>query len=413
MEKRSLQRARCAALALMCLTSTTAQADVITDWNVTALATTEPISPQAETRALAMVHAAMFDAVNATARSHSPLVAQLDAPVGSSVEAAAASAAHGVLLALVPARKAALDSALAVTIAKIPDAAARDGGSAVGREAAAKVVAARSADGSDRNPEYTPQSGAGKWQPTEPGSLPFPSVIWADVKPWILKSGSEVPAPGPLALDSEQYLHELNEVRRIGARNSTERSADQTAAAVFTLIRPMQLWSAAARATATAKGTNVFDNARIFALMSVAAADATITGWTIKRQYLSWRPITAIRQSGKDADPGWQPLLHTPPHPDYVSGHCVQAGAAAQVLRAVFNGEGVPFTAVYGNASTGMTRSFTGFTQAEEEIGDARVWAGVHTRSSDDHGGIVGRKVADLVLERALQPLAVKRSSAR
>ncbi len=400
------------AIALAC---NAAHADVITDWNVTAMAATEAMSPQVETRALAMTHVAMFDAVNAITRSHTPLIAQPDAPAGSSVEAAAASAAHGVLLALFPARKAAFNSALAATLAKTVDAAAREGGSAIGREVAAKVLAARSADGSDRKPEYTPQSGPGKWQPTAPGNAPFPSVIWADVKPWVLKSGSEVSAPGPLALDSEQYLRELDEVRRIGARDSKERSADQTAAAIFSMIKPMQLWSPAARAAAIAKGTGVLDNARTFALMSVAAADATVTGWTIKRQYALWRPVTAIHQSGKDADPHWQPLLNTPAHPDYVSGHCIQSGAVALVLRTAFNSEGVPFTATYGSSaiSGGMTRHFTGFAQAEKEIGDARLWGGVHTRTADEHGEIVGRKVVELVLQRALQPLAAKSASAR
>lgn len=398
------------AIALAC---NAAHADVITDWNVTALAATEPLSPQAEYRALAMTHAAMFDAVNAITRSHEPFIVQPDAPPGSSVEAAAASAAHGVLLSLFPARKAALDSALDTTLSKTADAAARDAGSAIGREVAEKVLAARSADGADRKPEYTPQSGAGRWQPAAPHNLPFATVIWADVKPWVLRSGNEVQPPGPLALDSAQYAREIDEVRRLGARDSKERSADQTAAAIFSLIKPGTLWAAAARAAAAAKGTSVIENARTFALMNVAAADATITGWTIKRQHPVWRPVAAIRQSGKDADAGWESLLNTPPHPDYVSGHCINSGASAQVLRSAFNGEGVPFTAIYGSAGSGMTRSFSGFTQAEKEIGNARVWGGIHTRTADDHGEIVGHKVAELVMQRAMQPLAAKSARAR
>jgi hypothetical protein len=146
--------------------------------------------------------------------------------------------------------------------------------------------------------------------------------------------------------------------------------------------------------------------------MNVAAADATITGWAIKRQHLLWRPVAAIRQSAKDADPIWESLLNTPPHPDYVSGHCINSGAQAQVLRTAFSGEGVPFTAIYGSAGSGMTRSFSGFTQAEKEIGNARVWAGIHTRTADEHGETVGHKVAELVMQRAMQPLG-KSASAR
>jgi hypothetical protein len=392
------------------LTCNPAHPDVITDWNITALGATEALSPQAEIRALAMTHAAMFDAVNAITRSHTPIIAQPSAPDGSSVEAAAASAAHAVLLALLPARKAALDNALNATLAKVTNEAARDSGSAVGREVAEKVGAARSADGSDRKPEYTPGRGAGQWQPAAPHNLPFATVIWADVKPWVLKANDEVQAPGPLPLDGEQYAREIDEVRRLGARDSKERSADQTAAAIFSLAKPMQIWSAAARAAVT-NGTSVIENARIFALMNVAAADATITGWAIKRQYPLWRPVAAIRGSGKDGDANWESLLNTPAHPDYVSGHCLNSGAAAQVLRHAYKGEGVPFTAMYGSGGSGLTRSFSGFTQAEKEIGDARVWGGVHTRTADDHGALVGHKVAELVMQRAMQPLVVKSAS--
>lgn len=390
------------AVALACHA---AHADVITDWNIAGLAATELMTAQAQNRVLAMTHAAMFDAVNAITRSHTPFMIQPNAPAGSSVDAAAATAAHDVLVAALPVHKTTLDAALDAALAKVSDPAAKQGGVATGRQVAERYGAARTGDGSERKPDYKPGKAAGSWQPTAPHNLPFASVIWADVKPWVLSSATEVSAAGPPALDSAQYATDLDEVRRLGARNSKERTGDQTAAAIFSTLSPSALWGAAARAAAAAKGTGVVENARIFALMQIAAADATTVGWVIKRQYATWRPIAAIRQSVKDADPSWEPLLNTPAHPDYVSGHCIVSGAAAQVLRLAFGGEGAPFTATYGGPAIGLTRSFSGFTQAETEIGDARVWAGIHTRTADDHGGVVGRKIGELVVQRAMKPL--------
>jgi len=144
--------------------------------------------------------------------------------------------------------------------------------------------------------------------------------------------------------------------------------------------------------------------------MSLATMDATIAGWAIKKQHPLWRPITAIREARANADPNWEPLLVTPPHPDYVSGHCITSGASSRVLAMLFGNDGVRFSATYGGGF-GLTRSYSGFTHAEKEIEDARVWAGIHTRSADVDGGIVGHKIAELVVQRAMTPLAVKSAS--
>ena len=301
------------ALVLL-LASPQARADVVTEWNVTALGLTTPSAPPAELRALAITHAAMFDAVNAITRSHTPYLAQPAAPADSSADAAAASAAHGVLLWLVPGAKTPLDAALAASLAKLADGPAKDGGLALGKEVAGKYIAARSGDGSDRKPDYKAGSGVGVFQPVAPGN--FGTVIWADVKPFVLASAGEVPAPGPLAFDSAQYASELDEVRRLGGRDSKERSADQTAAAIFSMIKPAQLFGPAARAAVSTKASSVVDNARTFALMHMAATDAYIAGWAIKKQHAVWRPEAAIRQAASNPDPKWQPLLNTPDHPD-------------------------------------------------------------------------------------------------
>ena len=167
------------------------------------------------------------------------------------------------------------------------------------------------------------------------------------------------------------------------------------------------MWNAAARAAAAAQGTTLIQNARIFALMNIAMADATISGWAIKKQYPLWRPITAIREATVNPDPTWEPLLLTPSHPDYVSGHCITSGAAAHTLALLFGSDGTRFNVTYGGIF-GLSRSYNGFAAAEKEIEDARVWAGIHTRTADEHGTKLGHQIAELVVERAMTPVAVK-----
>ncbi len=393
-------------LALL-LSLNAAHADVVTDWNLTALAASEASSPQVSNRAMAITHAALFDAMNAITRSHTPYLIQPAALPDTSKEAAGAGAAHGVLVWLYPAQKSLLDNALKATLDKISDSAAKDKGTALGKLVADKYIATRSNDGADRKLNYTPVGGAGHWRATPPGYQPFATVLWAEVTPFVLKSPTELAAPGPLPLDSAQYAKEIDEVRRIGARDSKERSADQTAAAIFSLIRGSEMWNGAARAAATAQSTGVMENARIFALMNMAMADAIGAGWAIKRQHPLWRPITALREATVNAAPSWEPLLLTPPHPDYVSGHCINSGAAAHTLALLFGNDGVKFSATYGGGG-GLMRSFSGFAAAEKEIEDARVWAGIHTRTADEHGSQLGHKIAELVVQRVMRPVEVK-----
>lgn len=409
---RSLPWPAMAAMALLAAAALapSARADVVTDWNMTALEASAADSAQASWRALAITHGAIFDALNSIAPTYKPFLLKVPAPPGTSPSAAAAAAAHGVLSALYPAQRARLDSALKTSLANVPEGAGRDDGIALGRQMAERYVAARANDGADRKVDFTPGTSPGQWRPTPPANSPFTSVVWSQVTPFVLSSPLEVPAPGPLAIDSAQYAKEIDEVRRLGASDSRERSADQTSAAIFSLIKGTELWSAAARATAAAKGTSTIDNARIFALMSMATMDATIAGWAIKKQHPLWRPITAIREARDNADPTWEPLLITPSHPDYVSGHCITAGASSRALALLFGNDGAKFSATYGGVF-GLKRTYSGFAQAEREIENARVWAGIHTRSADVDGGIVGHKIAELAVQRAMTPLAAKPAS--
>jgi PAP2 superfamily len=384
-----------------------AWADVVTDWNVTALAASDGSAPLPSNRLMATTHAAMFDALNAVTRSHTPYLIQPPAQPDTSKEAAAATAAHAVLMWLYPNQKTLLDNALKTSLDKVSDNAAKEKGMALGKLVAEKYIAVRSTDGVDRKVSYTPLSGPGKWRPASPANPTFAFLVWSEVTPFVLKSPTELNAPGPLPLDSAQYAKEIDEVRRMGSRDSKERSGDQTAAAIFSLIRGSEIWNAAARAAASAQGTSVMENARIFAIMNMAMVDASITGWAIKKQHPLWRPVAAIREATTNADVNWEPLLLTPAHPDYVSGHCITSGAAAHALALLFGNDGVKFSATFGG-NNGLTRSFSGFAAAEKEIEDARVWAGIHTRTADVHGGILGHKIADLVVQRAMTPISVK-----
>ncbi|WP_457447246.1 vanadium-dependent haloperoxidase [Roseateles sp. P5_E4] len=394
---------RCLLAAVLATALHSARADVVTDWNVTALGLTASSTPQIEMRALALTHVAMFDAINAITRTHQAYMSPAPAaPAGASAEAAAASAAHAVLASIYPLQKPALDAALQASLAKVPDGAGKSDGSALGRQVAEQCIAMRSSDGWNARVVYTPATARGSWQPAPPSMGGFASIHWAEVKPFFLKSAAEVTAPGPLAIDSVQYAKELDEVRRLGGRNSTERTADRTAAAIFTLINGGQMWNAAARAAATAKGTSTPENARIFAIINMAALDAVIASWEVKRKMGTWRPVTAIRAASSNADPTWEPLINTPPHPDYLSGHSATSGAWSRSLQLLFGNDGVPFSATFNNA---LTRHFSSFSQAATEIENARIWAGIHTRTADEHATALGRQVAELAVQRGMQKL--------
>lgn len=387
-------------------------ANVVTEWNTVALGVAAPTQPQNTNRVMAITHGAMFDAMNSVARSYTPYLVHMPAPEGTSADAAAASAAHDVLVWLYPEQKASLDAALQTSLAKIPSGRSREDGVQLGRAVAERYVAVRSKDGSDQEPETPGRTERGAWRPTPPAMEPFVSVFWAQVRPFVLTSPTEVAPPGPPSLDSPEYGRDLEEVRRLGARDSKDRTADQTSAAIFSLMKGSELWNAAARAAVDASKPSTLATARIFALLNMAMTDATIAGWAVKKKYLRWRPITAIRTAAENPDVAWEPLLITPPHPDYVSGHCITAGAAARTLSLLLGNDGVPFSATFGG-KLGVTRSYPGFSAAEQELQDARIWAGIHTRSADEQGTQMGRRIGEVVVGRALRPVRTITTSKR
>lgn len=401
MSMNAIRRALAAAILLNA--STFAAADVITEWNATAISTNTGPASLIPARVLATMHGSMFDAVNAVTRTYKPYLVEMSAPEGTSAEAAAATAAHTVLSRMTTGQQAALDAALQKSLSPVAEGPGKAEGMRLGREIGEKFVAARDKDGSEAAPAFTPVSGPGKWMPTPPANLGFGTAHWGKVKPFVIARADEFTVKGPPALDSEQYARDYEEVKRLGARDSTARTGDQTASAVFWTAQTNIPWNAAARAAVTAKNLPLIESARVFAALGMATHDSLVAGWHVKAAMPFWRPVSAIRGAGElnnaklAADAKWEPLLVTPPHPDYVSGHCVGSGAAEAVLKGLL-GDAVQVTVTH--PATNQTRTFTSFTQMGDDVEGARIWSGIHTRTADVDGRELGRRVGEAVLQR-------------
>ncbi len=411
---RKFQHALAASVvASLCLSGAigTARADAVMDWNATAAALPIP-APPVLARVMAAMHGAVHDAVNAIEPRFEAYRFRVEAPSGASQDAAVASAAHGVLAALVPAQKAALDSALAQALAKVGDERSKADGVAVGKAAADRMLAWRAKDNFDAKADDKPGTGAGVWQRTPPGLVAGALPQLGGVTPFVLNSVDQFAAKGRPALTSREFARDLDEVKRLGGRHSTERTADQTAVAVFWSGNEIPQLNAVARAASQARKLSMHDNARLFALLHTAAADALIVAFRIKYQENAWRPITAIRagHGAVAADPNWESLLVTPPHPDYPSAHCIVTGAMAQVMRELFGSDEVKYSYVFP-PGLGMMRSYTSLAQIEKEMEDARAFAGIHFRSTNEHSTELGRKVGAYAVANHFRPAAASRAS--
>jgi hypothetical protein len=387
-----------------------ARADVVTDWNVTALnATAVPPNSILQSRVLAIVHGAIYDAVRAVDPIGPAYAVDLKAPPGTSVDTAVAAAAHGTLVRLAPAHRQALDAALSATLSRIADGPAKSDGIALGEQLAEKTVALRSADQSNAKAVFTPKPGAGLYQVTLPHSMPAILPQWGSVTPFIVRGRGGLEFQGPPPVSSDAFARDFDEVRSVGARNSTTRTADQTAAAVFWTVQTAVPWHAAARAASAAKGLSVAQNARLFAILSMATADSQIVAFDEKYKRPHWRPITAIRGAADlgmpalKGDPGWEPLLGTPPHPEYPSAHAVFSGAAEAVLTKFFGSDAVDVSVTFPPVF-GITRTYSRFSQITEEVDNARVWGGIHFRSADKDGSAIGRKIGEVAMRDFPRP---------
>jgi hypothetical protein len=402
---RILRTLAVSALATACLLPIgRAHADAVTDWNLIALnATAVPPNSILQSRVLATVHGAIYDAVRAVDRKGGAYAIDVDAPTGTSVEAAAVAAAYGTLVRLVPAERATLDAALNVSLSKIADGQAKIDGTALGQQIAEKIVALRSSDGAVLKVVFTAKPGAGLYQLTPPQSQPAILAQWGSLTPFVLRDRTGLDFKGAPAVTTAQFARDFDEVRTVGARNSTTRTADQTAAAIFWTVQTAVPWHAAARAASAAKQLSLSENARLFALLSMASADSQIIAFAEKYDRPHWRPITAIRAAtdlniaALKGDAGWQPLLVTPPHPEYPSAHAIFSGAAEAVLRGFFGHDEIDVS-VTAPGPFGVTRTYHKFSELTEEVDNARVWGGIHFRSADVDGSEIGRKIGEIVM---------------
>ena len=393
----------------LALSATAARSDVIMDWNAKAdsLAAEKQLLNAPNARGQAMLHIAMFEAVNAIDRRYAPYKLNLTADRAASREAAAAAAAYDVLLALHPDKKADLDAALAGSLAGIAENEAKSKGIELGKQAAAGIIALRAKDGSNTPEDYRPATTAGVYVPT---TTPIESTS-SKIKPFAMTSASQFRAAPPPALTSETWTRDLNEIREIGSNASTRRSAEQTTIARFWFFTGPRTYNTIVRQIASNRKMDLVDCARLYALTSIAGADAFIAVFEAKYTYNLWRPVTAIRNADLTANPAtpreasWQPLGVTPMHPEYPCAHCITASAVSTVLQHVV-GDEVGEITLASPTAPGVTRKWTRLQDYSDEVSNARIYAGFHYRFSTEAGKDMGKKIGDLTAA-TLMPGAV------
>ena len=394
------------ALAVLSILAAPASADMISGWNATAetIAAEKRLPAGSDSRRMAILHLAVFEAVNAVERRYAPYRLKLAADRSISKEAAAAAAAHAVLAALHPDQRPMLDAILQALLATIADDDAKTKGIALGKTAAAEMIALRAADGFDVPERYRPYARPGVYVPTV---VPVNSTT-GNVTPWVMDKGSQFrPAPPP-ALDSEIWTADLNEIRELGGCNSTRRTAEQTDIGRFWFLTGPQTWNPIVRQLATAKKLDLVDSARLFALVAMASGDAYIAVFDAKYHYNLWRPLTAVRNADQTGNPNtprdasWQPLGDTPMHPEYPCAHCITAGAVGTVLQALF-GNDVPEVTVTSATAPGVTRKWTRIQDYIDEVSSARIYAGFHYRFSTKVGQDMGRQIGELTVATQLR----------
>jgi len=236
---------------------------------------------------------------------------------------------------------------------------------------------------------------------------------WGVVKPFMLRSATQFPLPGPPAPGSAEFVRDFAEVKAIGGRTSTTRTNEQTATAISWAGSEIPPLNAIARSAALARKNGLMDNVRLFAYLNMAMADALIAGFEAKYRFNNFRPITAIRGAAASQSPSamaeaqWAPLIVSPPHPEYPSAHCLATGAAGTVLCTLFGTDALSATQILP-APLGVERRYTSVTQLIKEMEDARVWGGIHFRSADEHGTQLGRQIAEFSMQRFLLPVAAR-----
>lgn len=424
----------CAACAFFALAGA-ASADVVIEWNrvmsdVLASNTTEQ-NPGMASRTSAMVNIAMYDAINSIDPRHELFYSHAPGPADASLEAAACHAAYHVLSAIYPDQQAYLDAELASYMSVIPDGPSKDSGITQGTTVGQLVLDEREDDGYDVNVQFIPTGETGHWEPDpmNPDQEAW-GPGWGDIETFALTSSQQIPVPPMPDLTSQQYADAFNEVKELGALNSTTRTAEQTEIGIFWAYdrlgmgTPMRLYNQALRVVAVEQGNTLHENARLFAMASVALADAGAVAWDSKYFYDLWRPISGIRRADEDAnpdtvaDPSWIPLGapggigpdgeviddFTPPFPTYLSGHATFGGAVFGSLMEFYGTDDVSFELTSAELP-GVVRQFDSFSEAMHENGRSRVYLGIHWEFDDTVAQSTGRTIAGYVAANHFLPI--------
>jgi len=393
--------------------SSAQRVNAVIEWNRTLLAIVRTPGAQPatihSTRNFAILHAAIYDAVNNVAPKFSPYLVSLpNVPRSASEIAAADEAAHDVLVSLYPAFQLSLDTELQQDLAQLPDNERKAQGVAAGQAVAVQLLAARSADGANlTSPSYVPGTQPGDYQLTPPNFAPADFTQWSQVTPFALARANEFRPGPPPALTSDTYTEVFNEVKDLGFIASTTRTAEQTQIGKFWNGNIQDFWNEIAQTAALAHQLNLQDSARLFALLNISLADTTIAFFDAKYAYNFWRPVTAVQLADTDGNPltdpnpTWLPLsTKTAPDPSYPGAHSAISRAGATVLRFYF-GDQFTFD-VTSESLTGVTRHFTSFSAAAEEAGLSRIYAGQHFRTDHIAGKSLGGQVAESIDESIL-----------
>lgn len=429
--KRGMFRAMVAGAIVALACSAPVTADVLDDWNQVTIDTFRHTSggPGYMARTAAMVHVAMYDTVNCFRGTHEPIVAFENAPRGASRVAAAAAAAHRVLVTLYPERRAVFAQALSASLAPVEDGPGQDAGVALGRRIANRVLAARANDNSNLVVEYPFGNRPGDWVLTEPGVNPLPvGPHYAMIKPWVLARASQFRPSGPggfarldRLLKSRLYAEQFDEVKRLGRRDSSERTTEQTEIAWFWAMdrpgtcHPPGHLLLITQEVCEQQNVKFADKARLYALVSVAMADTAIAVWDRKfgTGIDLWRPVTAIKNADLDnnamteKDETWEPLLEfSPPFPAYPSGHAAFGAAHAAVMARFFGRDDVQFTCGTDEPIViDVRRTFNSFSEAARENGISRVYLGVHYRFDADASFSLGTTIGNYIYPRLASSL--------